>query len=231
MQTFLIFLILFIIPGGSEEGDDKLQGMWTEKYTVIRSGSGIEKASLINSRKMLYFFEDSVLIKKFPFDFVTPGDYFKSGVYEHYDSEIIIEDGEISETFMIRKLDNDLLILESERDGGYIKMIFQRLHKNDLASKEEEVLEFLTTNNFEITNGDSTGRIKFNKDGTFEVSEFSLKLSDNNLWAMDQFNDELFVLTDGVMGFFMHINSIGKERIDGIIYSKENMKMTFVKKN
>lgn len=208
---------------GCNSKNQKLQGLWIGKYSVHHPDTQDESIG-DGQRRLLNFENDQLAIKNFHFDFLTDINDTDIVDYETQNDKIILigEDrvDTINYSFSERKL-----LLANTQDNPR-QSFFEKLPRTELATRESEFKELLLSSSFEIF--DSI-RIEFKYDGRLIIPNYDFHVGDNQLWMVDEYERELFLVVDGLFGFLLHVNEFDNDGFRGTIYGNKNREVFFKK--
>lgn len=211
-NIFSIIIISFILFSCEKpELESESEQVWIGTHNYQNSGSSLSD----NSPRQVYFFEkDSLIYKNFFFQFIGEDNEEKQYAYETNGDELII----------FREDKNDTLQYHIQQDTmrmnyGNYEVINQRLPKYNQATKAAQLSKFLLTTSFEII--EKKINIEFREDIRFVKNPLEPRFGDNQLWMLDNFQNELFLVIDD-NGFLLHITAINDNGFEGIQYGKEN---------
>ena len=205
MNRILQIIVILLFTSGCNSKKDELQQNWIGKYSVHNAGT--EDESLGSGLRGIFKFEkDSVRIKKFYFDFLSDTNDIHTAEYNLENGLIFLIDEEKTDTIGF-DLSKDSLSF-NYFDHYERRSVFERLPKYNLAYKESEIYEFLISSSFEML--DSI-RVEFRNNGRLIIPNFDFSLGDNQIWMIDKFEDELFLVIDGFFGFVLQIIEINSD--------------------
>lgn len=213
-NIFSIIIISFILFGCKKlelEAPSESKPVWIATHNYQNGDSSLSD----NLPRQIYFFEkDSLIHKKFYFQFIGEDNEEKQYAYEMNGDELIIfrEDG--NDTLQYSIQENTMKM--NDKDS---KVINQRLPKYNQAAKAAQLSKFLLTTSFEII--EKKINIEFREDIRFVKNPLEPTFSDLQLWMLDSFQNELFLVIDE-NGFLLHITAINDNGFEGIQYGKEN---------
>lgn len=219
LQT--ISIIVFIIACNSNEHE--LQKAWIGKYSLHRMDTENETESK-GPRGILEFGEDDLVMKNFYFDFMTDDNNISVVQYD-LTGDILAwtePDGPVSFHCSVSE---DSLSLRYKNDNPR-EAVFERLPKYRLARKKSELDELLLYSSFKVF--DSV-RVEFRDNSTLIMPNFFFHLGDNQFWMIDTYEDELFLVIDGMSGMVLHIKKIHPEGFSGTLYGRQNKDVLFQK--
>ena len=198
MKSFSsILIIIFLLFGCQSEGV-RLKGVWIEKYTSNINANGEEYISLDQRRRILDFRNDTVLVKNFYVHFYNRESRIDTGTYSLNDQHLSIEyAAEINEYGCT--ITSDSLVLDFYSENPEIS-ILRRLPEYNLGKLDSVFYEKLISSSFQIL--DSI-RIEFNDYGEIITPSFNLNFGDQQLWTLETYGGELFLLVDGIFGLFV----------------------------
>ncbi len=214
--------ILLLISGCNSK-EKELQKNWIGKYSVHHENTNDESIDG-GQRRILKFSRDSLTIKNFYFDFITDTNYTHNAQYSLDSDFLIIYDKDKRDTFKI-ELSKDSISL-NYFDYYPRRSVFEKLPEYELDYQKSELNDFLTSSSFEIL--DSI-RIEFRDNARLITPNFDFSIGDNQIWMIDEFEKELFLVIDGLFGFVLHISEINKDNFKGTIYGNQNKEIVFNK--
>lgn len=223
MKRILQFIgILIFMIGCNSEGDE-LQNLWIGKYIVHDPNT--ENESFSNAPRNIFKFDkDSLKVKRFYSDFSTDTNDINGVEYQLKDEMILLKTEGKFDTFNIEiSLDSLAIIYDLDYPR---KIVYSRLSKYNLANRESEFQKLLLSSSYNIF--DSV-RIEFQDNASLIIPNFDFNVGDDQLWMIDKYKEELFLVVDGFFGFVLHIKEINTEGFVGIIYGKVNKEIEFKK--
>ena len=220
IPKIIVVTILFL---GCDSKEIDLQKMWIGKYRIYnvnKEGKSIGKVP----ERVLAFENDTVQFKDLSFDYLTDTNKTKSFKYSlSGDWLIVFVENRIDSTYC--KISKDSLVLKFNRRIQE-EAVYWKLKKYRLAQNEDDFYNYLVTSSFEIS--DSI-RVEFGEDSSIIVSDLNFRIGDNQYWRIEKFKDELFLLTDGLSGFTIHLMEFNHSGFTGVIYGIENKEVKFKK--
>lgn len=220
----IIGILISIIGCNSKQAE--LQKLWIGKYSVHHPNT--ENESISNGQRRIFRFEsDSLRIKNFYFDFLTDENKINVVGYQIKEGMIILNEGDKVDTLQY-EISTDGLSLNYDREN-FRKSIYENLPEYHLANRDNResiFFEFLISSSFEIL--DSV-RIEFRNDGRLIIPNFDFHIGDNQLWMIDRYEEELFLVFDGFFGSVLHVTEINSDGFRGMIYGKTNREIEFKK--
>lgn len=222
MRILQIIGILIFITGCNSK-QTELQRLWIGKYSVHHPNT--ENESISNGQRSIFRFEsDSLRIKNFYFDFLTDENKIDVVGYQIKEGMILLNEGNKVDTLQY-EISIDGLSLNYDREN-FRKSVYENLSEYHLANRESMFFEFLISSSFEIL--DSV-RVEFRDDASIIIPNFDFHLGDNQLWMIDRYEEELFLVIDGFFGFVLHVTEIKSDGFRGIVYGKTNREIVFKK--
>ena len=218
---FVKILLIFIICGCGTSNKEKIQKTWIGKYNVLNVGTKNERLGHNGVRSILKFEEEQLTTKRFHDDFITDSNEEVSKSYKIKDKKILLED----DSMLIQTIFEDSLVFFSDS----YKVVYEKLQRYNQGQREKELFDFITSNTFSIQ--EDTVQIEFRKDGTYVSDNFKVGVGSNQLWMLDKFEDELFLVLDGFWGGAFHIENLDAEKIVSKFYWRENKEIIFKRVN
>jgi hypothetical protein len=221
MNRILHISGLLLLLTGCNSINNDLQQNWIGKYTIHQANSKDESISR-GKRQILKFENDSLRIKNFYFDFILDTNDTRTSAYHLEDDLLFISSKGQSDTLKI-ELTKDSFVL-NYLDSYPIKAVFEKLPAYQLASRELELYNFLISSSFKML--DSV-RVEFKDDGELILPNFDFLLGDNQFWMIDKYDEELFLVIDGIWGFVLHISELDSDYFKGTIYGHKDKQVVF----
>ena len=221
MKHFFRTLVIAITIIGCNSKENDLQHLWIAKYSIQHADLDKEVSNK-GARRILAFGQGKLSIKNFSFDFLLDENAIEQVNYELKEDFVFLMKANQIDT-LLYQVAMDSLVLNSQEDDS-VKSIYEKLPKYSLADRKDELYQFLATSSFECF--DSV-RIEFRNDGQLIIPNFDFKVGDNQLWMLDEYEGELFLITDGFFGFVLHVSEMNSEGFKGTIYGQSNKELLF----
>lgn len=221
ISSFITLIIILLFSCGTDEY--KIQKAWIGKYEVQYSGAQGEQISKTALRQIIQFDQDSLVIKRFPFNFFN-GESSKrtSQAYKILDNQILTA----QDTFNIQNVFSDGLIISF--DSEYTKrIVYEELVRYNQAERANELIDFLISNTF--TTQKDTTIMEFRKNWSYVSPSFNFGAGSNQSWMIDTFENELFLVFDGSYGAAIQIKDFNNNQVVGKIYYKDNIEVIWNK--
>ncbi len=221
-KSFLLIAILCLLFSCKKPD---LEQVWIGKYCYEAIDSTYSNAC---PRKILAFEKDSVNIKEFYFQLYGGED---NSVYKY---PYKIEKDQLI-IFKEDRIDTLNYKVNKEQFGytyfyGRNRIVYQSLQTYNQAKIKAEFQNYLLNASFEKS--DDSLRIEFQDNSRFIKDKLEVPFSSNNVWILDEFQNELFLVFAydyGSMPTFFHITEFDKNGFKGTTYGKENVVTTFKK--
>ena len=221
MNRILQIVGILLLLNGCYSRENDLQKNWIGKYSAHDASTEGESISRVE-RRILKFKNDSLTIKKFYYDFISDTSYTHTSAYDLENNLLIVFDKDKRDTIKIELFKDSIALVYYDSS----RSVFEKLPKYELASKESELYEFLISSSFEML--DSI-RVEFRENATLIIPNINVFLGDNQIWMIDKFEEELFLVIDGIFGFVLQISEINSDNFRGTIYGKPNKEIVFRK--
>ena len=220
IPNIIVVALLFL---GCDSKETELQKTWIGKYRIYDSKE--EGKSIVKGPKRIFDFEnDTVRFKNLFFDFLTDTNKTNSLKYNLSEDWLIVYgENKVDSTYC--KISKDSLVLKYNQEE-YEESVFWKLEKYRLAQNKDDFYNYLVSSSFEVF--DSI-RVEFCENSSMIVSDFNFRMGYNQYWRIEKFKDELFLLTDGLSGFALHLMEFNQSGFTGIIHGRENKQVEFKK--
>lgn len=217
-KTLIIFLLF-----SCGTNNDEIQKTWIGKYEVQHSDTEGERINQTPLKHIIQIQEDSFIIKRFPIDFFDNESSIRiSQEYKIIENKILTS----TDTFTIQNIFSDSLII-SFKTGYTKRTIYEELERYNQAERADELFELLTSNTFTIM--EDTIIIEFQKNGKYVSPNFNYGRPGNRLWIIDTFENELFLVFNGISGVVIQIENFNSNQVRGKIYYKNNIEVIWNK--
>lgn len=223
MKNFLIIIISVFVFWGCKKTDSKQVWIGTHYYNSHDS-------SFIDNlpRQIFYFENDSVVVKGFYEQFIGEDNQIYKYPYHFYNDDLVISFEHRTDTIPYRIEQNKMKRLNS--NNKHIIISYQLLPTYNQVENTSKLYNELTSSTFEIV-GDSL-QIEFQDNHRFIKNKIDKRFGSNQLWMLDSFQNELFLVIDcsfNCSKSLFHITKIDKNSFEGVQYGKENKTYTFRK--
>lgn len=224
MKRILQIIGILIFLNGCNSRENGVQQNWIGKYSVHHANTKDE--SISNGQRSIFKFEkDRLTVKKFYFDFISDTNDIYTTKYNLDNNSILVSNEGKRDTFKFELSDDSLSL--SYFNYYERKSVFEKLPEYRLAYKESELYDFLISSSFVML--DSI-RVEFRDNGRLIIPNFDFSLGDNQFWMIDKFEEELFLVVDGLFGFVLQLSEINTDNFKGTIYGNQNKVIVFNKK-
>jgi hypothetical protein len=224
MKGIIQLLSIFLLIAACNPAEHELQQTWIEKYSIHDANT--EAPSFHKGqRSILKIEEDHLGLKILQSDLFADKDpSIYKYTYSLQNDLLLLFDNGKRDTLQYA-ISGDSLSLRYA-DNFARTSVYVKLPEYHLAHQESALYEFLTASSFQML--DSI-RVQFFDDGRLIIPNFNFALGDHQLWILDKFEEELFLVIDGFSGFRLHVNEIRAEHFNGTIYGIRNKEIIFNK--
>lgn len=220
-NLFLIFIISFSFFSCEKPN---LEQVWIGKYCYEAIDGTYSDAC---PREIFAFGKDSVNFKEFYFQ-ITDGE--DNSVYKYpykiEKKQLIIFKADRIDTMTFQVSKEQFEYTYSNKN----KIVYQPLPVYNQAKRKNEFRNYLLNASFEKS--DDSLRIEFQADMRFIKDKLDIYFSSNNIWVLDEFHNELFLVFAhdwAKKPTFFHITEFDENGFKGTTYGKENIATTFKK--
>ena len=216
-----ISMILFITLSFSCVRNDKelTQGYWVESYQYIENDSFPSQRSILNLK------EDKLEIREFFFDYelegfprITKCEYKTGDAFflkKNFDQTV--------DSFKISSVGKNTI--QTEYDDW--RTNYTKMEHYSLADQEGKLNSILNNSIFYFSI--EKAEIEFFDKDKFLLKDLTKNMSTYHYWKIEEYDKELFFVTDGGLGFMLQIKEITENEIKLIYYGKEIINISFTK--
>ncbi len=196
-----------------------IQGDWILKYSFTEKNN----RNLQSPTKILNFQQDTLRVFNF-FSYAPKSKYEKVKTFELKNKVIIYKTEQTIDSFNLVKLSNDTLIIGK---SNYYQ-VFERLPKYEKSKQKEHFLKTLISSIFWIS--PDKHEIEFFQGGRLINGDLKVKFENDQLWRIEQYKKEIFLVFNDFLGDILHLKKIGPENIQFQFYGTKNKLVKFEEK-
>ncbi|MEO1514169.1 MAG: hypothetical protein AAFV95_04125 [Bacteroidota bacterium] len=220
-RLFSIAMLLAVMCACEGPEREKIQKTWISKYSIDSFEEDNEKTGSPSLSIVAKLGETQLTLKSLSSNASDGGNDRIVKDYTVQDRQLLVG----KENLFLQALSEDSLVV-SVQSNSTEKFVFEALQKHRQGSREGEFSRLLTSERFALQS-DSI-QIEFRDDGTYLSDDLFFGAGGRQLWGVDQFDGELFlVLNEDLLTTSFHILDFSSSGIRTKVYGRQNKEVMF----